>query len=162
MDDTPVEIVQALLKGATRPEVVNALVAEDATYVSLSYDNPDLTKVMPWAGTHKDGRQAILKTFQDVNTWWTVVAFEPQQVFGAGENVALFGSFTLRSTTLGKQVTSPFSILARVRNGQIYYMQYMEDTFLTSSTFRSGGTWRFNGNPDGSGAAVGDDAPAMT
>ena len=157
MSKSPVEIVQELLKGATRPEVVDALVAPDATYVSLSFDNPELTKVMPWAGTHRgNGRQAILKTFQDVNTWWTVVEFVPQHVFGEGENVALFGSFTLRSTVLGKQVTSPFAILAQVRDGRVYHMQYMEDTFLTSSTYRSGGTWRFRGNPDGTEVSVGD------
>jgi len=25
----------------------------DATHVSLSFDNPELKKVMPWTGTHK-------------------------------------------------------------------------------------------------------------
>ncbi|CAA9375152.1 MAG: hypothetical protein AVDCRST_MAG64-255, partial [uncultured Phycisphaerae bacterium] len=29
----------------------------------------------------------------------------------------MFGSFTYRSTTLGKQVTSPFAVYARVVNG---------------------------------------------
>jgi ketosteroid isomerase-like protein len=156
MPKSAIEIVEALLKGATDPAVVDALVAPDATYVSLSFENPDLTRVMPWAGTHAgSGPQAILKTFQDVNRWWTVVAFEPTEVFSDGERVAVFGRFTLKSTTLGKQVTSPFSILAKVRDGQVIYMQYMEDTFLTSSSFRSGGAWQFSGNPDGSTATVG-------
>ncbi len=161
MDKSPIQIVQELLASATKPEVVEALVAEDATYVSLSFDNPDLTRVMPWAGTHAgNGRAAILKTFQDVSTWWTVVAFEPRFVFGEGENVAIFGSFTLRSTVLGKTVTSPFAIHAVVTEGQVRYMQYMEDTFLTSSTYRSGGAWRFRGNPDGSEVAVGEELPS--
>ncbi|MBV8883572.1 MAG: hypothetical protein JO235_06165, partial [Chroococcidiopsidaceae cyanobacterium CP_BM_RX_35] len=72
MSNTNVEIVQELLKGAVKPEVVNRLVSPDAVYMSLTYDNPDLKKVMPWAGTHKDGQAAILKTFQDVNTFWTI------------------------------------------------------------------------------------------
>ena len=161
MAKSPIEIVQELLAGAAKPAVVEALVAEDATYVSLSFDNPDLTRVMPWAGTHAgNGRAAILKTFQDVNTWWTVVAFEPRFVFGEGENVAVFGSFTLRSTMLGKTVTSPFAVHAIVTDGQVRYMQYMEDTFLTSSTYRSGGEWRFRGNPDGSEVTVGEGSPA--
>jgi hypothetical protein len=144
-----VEIVQELLKGATKPEVVNALVAEDAVYVSLNYDNPDLKRVMPWAGTHKDGRAAILKTFADVNRYWTVVEFDIRQSFGVEENVAVFGSFTLKSVKLGKQITSPFSILAKVNDAKVTYMQYMEDTFATGSTFRSGGTWKFQSDPEG-------------
>ena len=150
MSKTNIGIVQELLKGATSREVVNALVAEDATYVSLTFDNPDLTRIMPWAGTHQgDGRASILKTFVDVNTFWTVVDFVPQQILGDGDNVAVFGSFTLRSKTLGKQFTSPFAVLATVENGQITYMQYMEDTFGTGSTFRSCGDARYQSNPAG-------------
>src|SRR4029077_9004535 len=147
---TNVEIVQELLAGATKPEVVNRLVAPDATYVSLTYDNPDLKKLMPWAGTHKEeGPAAILKTFVDVHTFWTVEEFDIQQMFGSEENVAVFGSFTLRSKTLDKAITSPFSVLAKVKNGLVTYMQYMEDTFATGSTFRTGGTWKFQSNPEG-------------
>jgi uncharacterized protein len=146
---TNIDIVQELLKGATHAHVVNALVADDAVYVSLTYDNPDLKKIMPWAGMHKDGKAAILKTFTDVNRFWTIVNFDVQQIFGQGEHVAVFGSFTLRSAKLQKQFTSPFSILATVRNGMITYMQYMEDTFGTGSTFRSGGKWIFQSDPAG-------------
>ena len=156
MPKAPVEIVMELLSGAIKPEVVNALVAPDATYVSLTYDNPDLKKLMPWAGTHKgDGAQAILKTFQDVNAFWVVEAFDPQQVLNDGENVAVFGSFTLRSVKLNKRFTSPFSVLATVKNEKVTYMQYMEDTFGTGSTFRSGGKWLFQSDPAGGEVEVG-------
>ena len=105
---------------------------------------------MPWAGTHpQNGPAAVLKTFVDVNSYWTVVDFKPQQVLGDGENVAIFGSFTLKSKKLGKQFTSPFSVLATVKNGKITYMQYMEDTLGTASTFRSGGIWKFQSDPRG-------------
>ncbi len=153
--DTPVQknnvgIVRELLAGATDPEVVTRLVAPDATYVSLSYDNPDLKKIMPWAGTHnEEGPAAFLGTFVGVHTFWTVEEFDIRQIFGSGENVAVFGSFTLRSKKLGKVVTSPFSVLAKVKDGSVTYMQYMEDTFATGSTFRSGGTWKFQSDPEG-------------
>ena len=39
----------------TAEQVVRELVAPDATYVSLNYDNPDLTKILPYAGSHKKG-----------------------------------------------------------------------------------------------------------
>jgi ketosteroid isomerase-like protein len=104
---------------------------------------------MPWAGTHSDGKAAILKTFIDVNRFWTVVAFDVRQIFGEGHNVAVFGSFTLRSKKLNKQFTSPFSILATVHEQKVTHVQYMEDTFGTGSTFRSGGKWIFQSDPDG-------------
>lgn len=107
MSSTPVEIVQELLKGATKPEVVNRLVSPDAVYVSLNYDNPDLKKLMPWAGTYKDGRAGILYTFQVLNTFWTIEEFDIQQIFGEGENVAVFGSFTVHSVNLDKTFVSP-------------------------------------------------------
>jgi uncharacterized protein len=150
MPKTNVKIVQELLRGATNPEIVNALVAPDATYVSLTYDNPELKSIMPWAGTHpQNGPAAVLKTFVDVNSYWTVVDFKPQQVLGDGENVAIFGGFTLKSKKLGKQFTSPFSVLATVKNGKVTYMQYMKDTLGTASTFRSGGIWKFQSDPRG-------------
>lgn len=154
MSSTPVEIVQELLKGATKPEVVNRLVSPNAVYMSLTYDNADLKKVMPWAGTHEDGPASVLKVFQELNTFWTIEAFDIQQIFGEGENVAVFGSFTVHSVRLDKTFTSPFSVLAKVKDGLVTYMQYMEDTFGTGSTFRSDGTWTFQGNPDGSKVSV--------
>ncbi|WP_375513394.1 nuclear transport factor 2 family protein [uncultured Nostoc sp.] len=154
MSNTNVKIVQELLKGATKPEVVNRLVSPGAIYVSLTYDNPDLKKLMPWAGTHKDGPASVLKVFQELNTFWMIEDLEVQDAFGEGENVALFGTFTTHSVKLGKKFTSPFVFFAKVKNGLITYMQYMEDTFGTGSTFRSGGTWTFQSNPDGSEVSV--------
>ncbi len=39
MSRTPSEVVKALLKDPTNPDLVNILVAQDATYVSLNHDN---------------------------------------------------------------------------------------------------------------------------
>ena len=66
-----------------------------------------------------------------------------------GDNVAVFGSFTLTSRTVGKTFTSPSTILATVRNGRVTCMQYMEDTLGTGSTFRSGGAARYRSDPAG-------------
>ena len=71
------------------------------------------------------------------------------ELFGQVENVAVFGRFTYRSATLCKAVTSPFAILAKVRDGQVIFMQFMEDTFGTASTFRSGGVATYRSDPDG-------------
>ena len=149
----PTEIVRTLLNDPTNPDVVHRLVASDATYVSLNFDNPELRRVMPWAGM-RTGPKAMLDTYNQVNRFWRSEAFEIGELFGEGENVAVFGRFTYRSVTLGKAVTSPFAILAKVSGGQVTFMQFMEDTFGTASTFRSGGVATFRSDPDGGEVAL--------
>jgi uncharacterized protein len=148
MSRDPKETVQALLQSVRNPGVVKELCAHDVTYVSLNYRNPDLRKIMPWCGTNR-GPEAILKTFQDVAEFWAIDSFTPEEIFGEGENVAVFGRFTYTSAKLRQTVTSPFAILCKVANGKITYMQFMEDTFCTASSFRSGGIWKFQSDPRG-------------
>ncbi len=149
MSKTNVEIVQELLEGATEREVVYRLAAPDVVYVSLTFDNPDLKKIMPWAGRHTNGPEGILDVFVTLNRFWKIEEFKIQQIFGEGENVAVFGTFTVHSVKLDKIFTSPFAVLATVKDGLVTYMQYMEDTFGTGSTFRSSGTWKFQSDPEG-------------
>ena len=61
MPRSNVDIVKAILDNPTDSASVKALVAPDATYVSLNYDNPELKKLMPWAGT-QTGPEAIVST----------------------------------------------------------------------------------------------------
>ena len=142
------EILSAILEKPTDLDHVRSLVSSDVTYVSLNYDNPDLNKIMPWAGTSR-GRESIVKTFRDVARFWEVVSFEPEALFGSDECAAMFGRFTYKSTVLDKTVTSPFAVFARCQNGRCTYLQFMEDTFATGASFRSGGSWTFRSDPDG-------------
>ena len=150
---SPKEVVQEALAHIREPEVVRRLCAPDVSYVSLNYDNPDLRRIMPWCGTGH-GADAISKTFQEVGRYWIVDSFEPEVVFGEGENVAVFGRFTYTSAKRRKTMTTPFSIFCKVKEGRITYMQFMEDTFCTSSSFRSGGAWEFQSDPDGTETVV--------
>ena len=72
---SPTEVVKKLLGNTLNPEVsplsthtrwpgrlalttgqvVRELVAPDATYISLNYDNPALAKILPYAGSHTKG-----------------------------------------------------------------------------------------------------------
>ena len=149
MPKTPAEVVRAILDNPTDLDRVKELVAPDATYVSLSYDNPDLKKLMSWAGTSQGGPEAVVDTYVRVGRYWTNEGFEVEDVIEGTDKVALFGRFTYRSTTLGKAVTSPFAILARVSDGRVTYMQFLEDTFGTAATFRAGGQAVFRADPDG-------------
>jgi len=144
----PTEVVAAILDNPTDLAHVRSLVTDDVTYVSLNYDDPDLHRIMPWCGTSK-GAESIVKTFVDVGRYWEKQAFAVEALFGTGENVAMFGRFTYKSKMMGKTVTSPFAIFAKVVNGKCAYLQFMEDTFATGASFRSGGNWTFQSNPNG-------------
>jgi hypothetical protein len=147
----PTDIVSDFLNH-TAPDKIEAaadrLVAADATYISLSFDNPELKRILPWAGTSA-GRQAFVDTFIGVAKYWTIEDFQVTSLFGAGEEVAVFGSFTYRSKTRNHSFTSPFSIHAKIKDAQIVYFQFMEDTFASSRSFSSGGEWTIQVEPDG-------------
>lgn len=128
----------------TAPDKVEAaakrLVAEDATYVSLNFDNPELKKIEPWAGTGT-GPSAYSSTFLRVANYWSIEDFSVTDKIASGEDVAIFGRFTYRSVVVGTVFTSPFSIHAKVNNGKISYFQFMEDTYASASSFRQSGSW---------------------
>jgi uncharacterized protein len=149
----PSQVISAILDNPKSIEDVRALCTPDVTYVSLNFENPQLKEIMPWCGT-THGPEAIVRTFVDVGRYWKINAFEIDALFDSGENVAVFGRFTYTSTVLSKTVTSPFACFAKVRNGLCSYLQFMEDTFATAGSFRSGGAWTIRSNPDGDEIAV--------
>ena len=153
MPQTPSQIVQALLKEPTNLNTVCRLVAPDATYVSLNYENSELKMIMPWAGT-ATGPHAVVDTYTRVGQYWTSKEFQVEDIVEAGEKVAVFGRFTYESKTLKKSIVSPFCIFAKVKGEQIVYMQFMEDTFGTASTFRTTGAGKFHSDPSGPGIAL--------
>jgi uncharacterized protein len=142
------EILTSILRNPKDIDHVRSLTTPDVTYVSLNYSNPDLKKIMPWCGT-SHGPESIVKTFVDVGRYWEVQSFEPEALFGTDEYAAMFGRFTYKSTVLKKLVTTPFAVFARFKNGRCSYLQFMEDTLATSASFRSGGNWTFQSNPNG-------------
>ena len=151
MTQIPTDVIADFLRNTAPDEVAataRRLVAEDATYISLNFDNPELKRILPWTGT-STGPEAFINTFAGVAAYWTIEAFEINDLFGAGQNVAVFGSFTYRSVSLGQPVRSPFSIHARVNDGKIAFFQFMEDTFATARSFRSSGSWVIQTQPNG-------------
>ena len=143
-----VGMIEQVLADPTNLELVSSLVAPDVTYVSLNFDNPELKRVMPWAGTAR-GPQAIVDTYSQVGQYWKNKGLTISDRLESENSAAVFGSFTYESHTLGKTITSPFCILIRVTDGKIMYVQFMEDTFGTASTFRAAGSWLFRSNPKG-------------
>ena len=150
---TPLEVLTQILnvQADPDPDVIKSLVAFDATYVSLSFDNPVLHEVMPWAGTrYRVGPQAFLDTFTRVGLWWQRGPFQIQAMFGDGGNVTAWGEVTLTSTVMNKTIRGPLATRAEVNSeGLITYFQFMEDTFLTSSSFWDKGSKEYTANPYG-------------
>jgi ketosteroid isomerase-like protein len=147
-------LVQKLISDPTNLDNVRSLTTEDVTYVSLSFDNPELHRVLPWTGTNR-GPQSIVDAFNGMGRVWETKAFEVREVVADEHSVAMFGSFTYRTRTLGKDVTSPFALLAKTTGGKISDVTFLEDTFGTASSFRSAGTWRFSGVATGGDVTVG-------
>jgi uncharacterized protein len=151
---TPLELVQTLLSNPTNIDHVRDLTTDDVTYVSLNFDNPELHKVLPWTGVNR-GPQSIVDVFTGIGRVWETKAFEVKDVVANENSVAMFGSFTYKTRVLGKEITSPFALLAKVTDGRISYLQFMEDTFGTASTFRASGMWYFHGVATGEDVSVG-------
>jgi uncharacterized protein len=147
MSESPIEVVGQWLQNLMDPEVVNKLIAPDAVYVSLNTENVELKKILPWAGT-SHGPQAFLDALRAIFERWENQAFNVTTMFGDDENVAVFGDFRYKSRSLGKVVTSPFSIHVRVVDGQVTYVQFLEDTYATAASFRKEGTWAIQTEPD--------------
>lgn len=144
----------------TAPDKVEAaakrLVAPDATYVSLNFDNPELRKIMPWTGTNK-GPTAFSSLFMQVSDYWKIEDFTITTKIASGEDVAIFGKFTYRSVAVDQVFTSPFSIHAKVRDGKMTYFQFMEDTYASASSFRLSGSWTVKTAKDAAPFTVGAD-----
>ena len=133
MTTSHAQILQTLLANPLDLEKVKSLTTPDVTYVSLSEDNPELKRYMPWTGTHK-GPASIVEVLGGVGKAWETKAFAVREFLEQDDKVAMFGSFTYRARESGKEITSLFSILAKVKDGRVHYIQFMEDTFGTSGT----------------------------
>lgn len=144
---SPLEVVGEWLQNLMDPDVVKRVVAPDATYVSLNTDNPELKKIEPWTGT-SHGPDAFLNNLTMMFTRWENQAFNVTTMFASEENVAVFGDFRYKSHSVNKVVTSPFSILVKVVDGKVTFVQFQEDSYATAASFRKEGTWTVQTEPN--------------
>jgi ketosteroid isomerase-like protein len=136
------------LQNTSNLKVLQQLMTPDATYVSLNFDNPELKKVMPWTGTHK-GAQALSDVFTAIQRFWKTLDFKVTDTIEQGNRVAIFGSFTYKSNVTGREITSPFGLLARFEGEKVAYVQFLEDSYGTAGSFKVGGATRFHSDPSG-------------
>jgi ketosteroid isomerase-like protein len=141
-------VLQQLLQNTTNLAVLEQLMTPDATYVSLNFDNPELKKVMPWTGTNK-GPQSLPEVFGAIQRFWKTLDFKVTDALEQGDRAAFFGSFTYKSTVTGREITSPFSLLARFDGDKVAYVQFLEDSYGTAGSFKTGGGTRYHSDPSG-------------
>jgi ketosteroid isomerase-like protein len=144
---TPIETIIELLKNIADPNMLRSLVTDDVTYVSLNYNNPELHKIMPWCGTSR-GASKLIENFAKILDCWEMLEFNPADIFGSDERVAIFGSFKYRSKVMNQIVDSPFAIFAKIKDGKVSYMQFMEDTYATAASFRVKGATTYQNFPN--------------
>lgn len=141
-------VLQELLQNTTNLKVLKQLMTPDATYVSLNFENSELKKIEPWAGTHK-GPEELPDVFAAIQRCWKTLDFKVTDAIEQGSRVALFGSFTYKSNATGREITSPFALLARFEGDKIAYLQFLEDSYGTAGSFKTGGATRFRSDPSG-------------
>jgi len=140
-------VLQELLQNTTNVTVLRQLMTPDATYVSLNFNNPELKKIMPWTGTHK-GPQALPDVLPRSNASGkhsTSRSSTPLSKVTASPS----STFTYKSMATGKEITSPFGLLARFEGEKVAYIQFLEDSYGTAGSFKTGGATRFHSDPSG-------------
>jgi hypothetical protein len=98
--------------------------------------------------THK-GPQSLPEVFGGIQNFWKTVDFKVTDAIEEGGRVAIFGSFTYKSNATGKEITSPFGLLARFEGDKVAYLQFLEDSYGTAGSFKTGGITRFHSDPSG-------------
>jgi hypothetical protein len=141
-------VLQEILQNTTNVDALKRLMTPDVTYVSLNFDNPELKKIEPWTGTHQ-GPQALADVFSAIQRFWKTLDFKVTDAIEQGSRVAMFGSFTYKSNVTGREITSPFALLARFEGNKVAYVQFLEDSYGTAGSFKTGGATRFHSDPSG-------------
>jgi uncharacterized protein len=141
-------VLQEVLQNTSNLKALRQLMTPDVTYVSLNFENSELKKIEPWAGTHK-GPQELADVFVAIQRCWKTLDFKVTDTIEQGNRVAFFGSFTYKSNVTGREITSPYALLARFEGDKVAYLQFLEDSYGTAGSFKTGGATRFHSDPSG-------------
>ena len=140
MEPVPIELVGQWLQNLLGSDLVNRLVAADATHVSLNTEDAELKKT-------SHCRQAFLDHLGTMFIRWENQAFNATAMFASEENIAVFADFRYKSNSLGKYVSSQFSILVKVVDDKVTHLQFLEESYATAASFRKNGSWTVQTEP---------------
>jgi len=147
MIQTPTEVVRQFLASTTNPTIVKSLVAEDATYVSLNYDNPISKRSCRGPAPAKVPRHSLTRLRASVSSgrFWLSLPKNCSALVKTSPSLAIH----LQIEDAGKNRRISLLDSFRVHDGKIVYFQFMEDTFATAASFKSGGSSIFHSDPNG-------------
>ena len=104
-------VLQELLQNTSNLKVLQQLMSPDVTYVSLISTTVNWKTLCPGpALTRGRGRCSMSSLRSNASG---KLDFTVTDTIEQGSRVAFFGSFTYKSNVTGKEITSPFSLLAR-------------------------------------------------
>ena len=141
-------VLQQLLQNTSNLRALQQLMTPDATYVSLNFDNPELKKIEPWAGIHKGRRPYLMSLRQSNASGKHSISRSPtllSRVF-----VSPCSPFLRTDRTRPGRKSHRHSAFWRASRGdKVAYLQFLEDSYGTAGSFKTGGATRFHSDPSG-------------
>jgi ketosteroid isomerase-like protein len=115
--------------GAGKMEEMSSLMANDMVWEN----NGD--KALPWIGTWK-GKETIFGFLGTFSKNVQVTHWANEDAFASGDTAAVFGKMKLKTITSGKETPEfNFALRAKVKDGQVIYWNWLEDTYAVSQSF---------------------------
>src|SRR5438552_12480442 len=93
------------------------------------------TGVLPWIG-RKSGRAALTDFVNDSRAMIERISFEVHDILAGDDRAVIFGSLASKVKRTGKIVTTDFTIVLTVANGEIVRFQMLEDSLAVSQAAR--------------------------
>ena len=56
---TPIEVIKKFLANTTNPDVMRPIITDDATYISLNFNDPELKRVLPAVDWYTQRRTSV-------------------------------------------------------------------------------------------------------
>lgn len=92
-------------------------------------------KTVPWIGPWT-GKEEIFNFLGVFSSNFETILWENEDAFASGDTVAVFGRMNARMTKSGKETGEfTFALRAKVRDGQVVFWNWFEDSFAVSNAF---------------------------
>ena len=82
---------------------------------------------IPSAGTRRSVAE-VARFFEIVAATWDFTALEPREYIASGDTVVTIGSYTAIARATGKQVSSEWVMVWKMRDGKVTYFREFTDT----------------------------------
>src|SRR2546425_11743565 len=102
MTTSPAQVLQALISNPRDLTNVKSVTTPDVTYVSLSEDNPELKRYLPWTGTNR-GPEPTVPAFEGIRRARETKAFEIREVMAQADNGAISATLPYRGHQLRQE-----------------------------------------------------------